>query len=344
MFRLAALTALLLGLTTVSRPALAAGYADELKAASASMFDCYGGGEDAACRAMLAAYERAMAAPDAAGGPAHAIFRLYTHTYGVYGGQLRKRGRARDALAVLDEGYGKVVGHANSGGHFHAWFDNQRLLAESAMVRLDLGQAADAEAKLEAARSAVRRAYDNRARAAASAHATKVLHTAYREARDFETTMARYYAERARREEGSAKQAPWVDKAQDAYARAEGWLAAEAEAGAGADWGSTQAQLNYERGLLLMQLDRMPEAERAMARAYAAGCGARDEAERARLAEAAQGILPGVREEPVCIQMADGWALTNGDFSAAVKKAVDRAYEAMVRDLKEPVESLPTME
>jgi hypothetical protein len=344
MVRFTALCLLLLGLASVSRPALAAGYADELKAASARMLGCYGGGEDAACRGMLAAYERAMAAPDAAGGPAHAIFRRYTHTYAVYGGHLRKRGRARDALAVLDEGYGKVLGHVNTGGHFHAWFDNQRLLAESAMVRLDLGQAADAEAKLEVARSAVQRAYDNRARAAASAHATEVLHTAYREARDFETTMARYYAERARGQDDRPMQSPWIDKAQDAYARAERWLAAEAEAGAGKDWGSTQAQLNYERGLLLMQLDRAAEAERAMARAYAAGCGIRNDAERARLGEAAQGILPGLREQPVCLKMADGWALTNGDFSAAVSKAVDQAYDAMLRDLKEPLEPLPALE
>jgi hypothetical protein len=344
MFRLPASAALLFALVAVPGPVLAGGYADELKRASTHMLGCYGGGEDAPCRAMLAAYERAMAAPDAAGGPAHAIAKLHTHTYAVYGGHLRKRGRAKDALAVLDEGYGKLLAHAGTGGHYHAWFDNQRLLAESAMVRLDLGQAADAEAKLDAARSAVQRAYDNRARAAASAHATKVLHAAYSEARDFETTMARYYAGRAGGQKERSAQAPWIEKAQDAYARAERWLAAEAEAGAGEDWGSTQAYLNYERGLLLMRLERAPEAERAMARAYAAGCGIGNDAERARLGAAAEGILPGLREQPTCIKMADAWALTNGDFSAAVERAVDRAYEAMVRDLKEPVEALPTMD
>lgn len=344
MFRRAAISALLLGLSAVSRPALAAGYADELTLASARMLGCYGGGEDAACRAMLAAYERAMAAPDAAGAPAHAIFRLYTHTYAVYGGQLRKRGRARDALAVLDEGHGKLVAHVDGGRHFHAWFDNQRLLAESAMVRLDLGQDADAQAMLEAARSAVRRAHDNRAQAAASAHATKVLHKAYYEARDFETTMARYYAQRAQNQTDKSRQSAWIEKAQDAYARAEAWLAAEAAAGAGTDWGSTQAELNYERGQFLMRLDRMPEAERAMARAYAAGCEIRHDAERARLGDAAQGILPGLRDMPTCVKVSDGWSFTNGDFDAALKKAVDQAYGAMLRDLEKPVESLPTME
>ncbi len=344
MFRLVVYSAMLLGLVTASRPALAAGYADELKLASAQMAGCYGGGEDAACRAMLAAYERAMAAPDAAGGPAHAIFRLYTHTYAVYGARLRERGRGREALAVLDEGHGKLVVHVDGGRHFHAWFDNQRLLAESAMVRLDLGQDAAAEAMVESARSAVQRAHENRTRAAANPHATQVLHRAYYEARDFETTMARYYAKRARDQKDRSRQSPWIDKAQDAYARAEAWLAVEAAAGAGDDWGVDQAELNYERGQLLIRLDRLPEAERAMARAYAAACEVSDDAVRARLGTAAQGILPGKRNMPTCVMASDGWSFTKGDFDAALKKKVDQAYGAMLRDLETPEESLPAIE
>ncbi len=338
---------LLFGLSAVAAPAHATGYADELKAASAQMFDCYGGGEDAACRAMLAAYERAMAAPDAQPGPAHAIFKLYAHTYGVYGARLRKAGRDRDSLAVLNEGHQKLVAHVDGGRHFHAWFDHQRLLVEKAMTLLELGQDAEAQAVIDTARSAVQRAYDNRAQAAASPHATRVLHTAYANAREFETELARYYAERTRAQDDALAQSMLLDKAQDAYRRAEGWLAVQAEAGASSSaspgWALDQASLNYERGLLLLALEREAEAERAFARAVAAGCDV-DDAQRARLGDAASGILPGPRQLPTCLQVSDAWALTNGDFSAAVEAAVDRLYEAHLRDLDEPVEVLPTMD
>ena len=340
------LIALLLVASVAAAPVRAAGYADELKAASAQQFDCYGGGEDAACRAMLAAYERAMAAPDANPGLAHAIFKLYAHTYGVYGAHLRKAGRVQDSLVVLTEGHQKLVAHVDGGRHFHAWFDHQRLLAETAITLLELGRNEEAQSVLQTARSAVQRAYDSRAQAAASEHATKVLHGAYREARDFETQMARYYSDRTRDQEDALAQSLLLEKAQEAFGRAEAWLAVEAEAGVAAlqGWAALQSELNYERGMLLLDLDKEAEAERAFARAYAAGCEVGDAGERARLGDAANGILPGKRWPLNCEKVSYAWSLVNGDLDEAIEAAVDRMFEEQMRALEASAEEVPALD
>ena len=109
-------------------------------------------------------------------------------------------------------------------------------------------------------------------------------------------------------------------------------------------WAALQSELNYERGMLLLDLDKEAEAERAFARAYAAGCEVGDAGERARLGDAANGILPGTRWPLNCEKVSYAWSLVNGDLDEAIEAAVDRMFEQQMRALEETAESPPPLE
>lgn len=318
--------------TAQENPAIA-----EVRAAGKHQLDCYGAGEDAACIAMIGAYERAMSHPQATENIRHEVLRHYLHAHAVYGASLRKAKRLPDAQRVLSSGYRAMEQHFAGGAHFHTVVENQRLQLETALILDVTGRRQESDTVIGNARAALDQLYAVRDRAQGRDHAIKLLHLGLREGRVFELGLARHFAERMRDESEDAIRSDLLRRSTEAYARAELWLEREARTGAGSGWSVSQAEIRYELGMVQWDADRPNEASRAFAQATAAACTVDEARDRERLASEIANALPGPKSANLCEKAAYAWRLTNGDAKQAIGAAVDRLYEQMRKDLQAPI-------
>lgn len=318
--------------TAQENPAIA-----EVRAAGKHQPGCYGAGEDAACIAMIGAFERAMSHPQATDGLRHAILRHYLHTHAVYGAKLRKAKRLPDAQRILSSGYRAMEQHLAGGAHFHTVVENQRLQLETALTLDDAGRRQESDTVIGNARAVLDQLYAARDQAQSRDHAIKLLHLGLREGRVFELGLARHFAERMRDESEDGIRSDLLRRSAEAYARAELWLEREARAGAGSGWSVSQAEIRYELGMVQWDADRPDEASRAFAQATAAACTVDEARDRERLASEIAKALPGPKSANLCAKAANAWRLTNGDAEQAIGAAVDRLYEQMRKDLQAPI-------
>lgn len=316
---------------------------DEARSAGKYMADCYGAGEDAACNAMLSAYQRAMMHPQADDGLRHAVLVHLLHTAAVYGERLRDAKRLLESANILSAGYQAMLQHLDGGKHFHTLIDNQRLQLQAALTMDAMGRTADRDGIVSRARGAVESLYGARAQAAGRDHAVKLLHDGLREGEWFEMELARHHAAKARDASDDAARDASLALALEAYGRADTWVRRQAEVGAGQDWAGSQAQISYERGMALWIADREEEASRAFGQSVASSCTVDDPKDRQRLARELANRLPGRGFPLMCERSAHVWQMTNGDFAKALDAALVPLYDQMLKELAEPIPpDLPT--
>lgn len=257
-------------------------YVKELEAAGDHVADCYGAGEDVACTALVAAYQRAMAAPDATEEVKHQLFGDYLHTVGVHGKGKRGRGDFAGAYALLAPAYQELVEHWNGGEHFHALVDNIPLVGETYMAMLATGKTSSARRILAFNRSSIETFYEKRKDFEGQAHVQPFLKLALIKSEAREAELARFHAARAKAggEAAAAERALAVD----AFRRSETWLERATDANINAMFdGSPELRfvtLKLELGELLEQQGEKQQAAREFLLAAALSCRTASEDDR----------------------------------------------------------------
>lgn len=313
-------------------------YVKEYKAAGEHTFKCFGAKEEAACMAMIAAYERAMNAPDATEAVRHRIFKDHIHAITVHGSNLREKKGAGAALAVLEPAYAAVMRHFDGGKHFHALIDNLRLQQETALALAALGRHAEAERVLSTARRAADYIYDARESFKGDENKTKLLHMAYLGSEMLETEMADFYRRRSFDESKSAEADANRDRAIAAYRRAESWLRRKTDAGIRSMMDVRSdirlAEIKLELGALLLEKKMTKEATEEFLTAFSISGALLDPKEAARFGVRPAEGLEVLLLKPVKERALLGWMSATGKLDEMISEYVDRMIELNLQMLK----------
>lgn len=328
MFRLVALTALLLLARAAAASAQEAEYVREYRAAGEHTLGCFGSEQEIACQEMIAAYDRAMNAPDATASVRHRVFKDYIHAHAVYGGNVREQRGAAAALEILAPAYAAMLEHFAGGQHFHTLIDNLRLQQEMALALAEVGRYAEADEVFATARGAADKIYGDRARIAGDQYVTDLLHQAYIGSESLETEVATFFRGRGLDASRGAAAEADLDRAIHAYRRAELWLRRKVDAGIRGPMDAREdlrlAELKLELGVVLLNRERNQEAEEAFLAAAAFSCPALDPQRAARLNVPPAQLGDAMFFEPVCERATLGWSVASGEADRIIAGAVDR--------------------
>lgn len=314
-------------------------YAKEYKAAGNHTYECFGAKEEAACLAMIAAYERAMNAPDATEAVRHHIFKYHIHAITIHGSNVREKKGAGAALAILEPAYAAVMRHFDGGKHFHALIDNLRLQQETALALAALNRHAEADNVLATARRAADQLHKARESIKGDENKTKLLHAAYLGSEMLETEIADFYRQRSLDKSHSAEADANRDRAIAAYRRAEDWLRRKTDEGIRGMMDVRSdirlAEMKVEMGALLLNKKMMKEASEEFLTAYSISDTLLDPNEAARFGvRPAQGpevlLLKPVRERAIL-----GWMSATGQLDKMISDYVDRMIELNLQMLRE---------
>ena len=311
-------------------------YLKEFKAAQDFTFQCFGEETVEGCESMIRHYQRAMAAPDADESIKHYIFKDYLHAKSVHGGNLLEKGKPQEAMAVLNEAYGEMMGHFENGKHFHTLIDNLPLQQQAYLTLRALGKDQEADQVLVNARGAADQLYSLLEQSKGNENQMKLQHAAMLGSEKLETAAAELHKKRAEsfEDQGKADLAKAErTRAIASWDRASAWIERSALAGVKGMMDMRPeirlSEVQVGLGAAFVDMGDMKSAEDAFVYAGTVSCNfAKEDATSTFDRELAQNL---------CDRASMGYLLATGEvarISAAQSKAMyEQQMELMKTDI-----------